>query len=400
MLVVPVLLLASCQEEFGANPYDPNTPITVSQWPDVYSFSPEKGKAGDVITITGRNFSTATSVTFGAREAKSFTVVDDNTIQAVLSPYGESGAVAVTNHMGERSKPGFVYERPFVDTSSPNLGLEAEATSSASQEGSPAENVCDGIEGTAWIAADNDVSKERWIMLELAALSKINAVRVLCKEDAAATDFVLKVSEDGVNFEQVAQVADWTPSAREKGAKKIRFSDVKAKYIRLEGIYNGLNANNVCIYELSVYELAEPTDLAYYKPAEADCCVYGEVKNITYGLNLFMQFDNGHDGHWAVIDLGDPMTFDNVVISMDANAYATNFKISVSDDGVDYSQVYEETNWTAGPSMPVPNLANWNRVVFDAMFEECEARYVRVDMSAINSVWSMALFEIEIYNQW
>ncbi len=400
MLIVSVLLLASCQEEFGVNPYDPNTPITVSEWPNVYSFSPETGKAGDEITITGRNFTTATAVTFGSREAKSFTVVDDNTILAVLGPYGESGAVAVTNHKGERSKQGFVYDRPVLDTSSPNLGLEAMASSSAFQDGSPAGNICDGIEGTAWIAADNDASAERWVMLELAALSKVNAVRVLCKEDAPATDFVVKVSEDGVEFTEVAQVTGWTPSEKEKGAKKIKFSDVKAKYIRLEGIHNGLNDNNVCIYELSVYELTDPVNIAFSKPVEADCePVVGEVKNITLALNLMMQFQE-HTAHWVVIDLEKTMAFDNMVISMDAGAYAKNLKMSISDDGVSYNPVYENTNWTAGSSVPVPSLSGWNRVVLDAAFEECEARYVRVDMSAISSSYNLTVFGIEIYNQW
>lgn len=50
---------------FGANPYDPSTPVTVSEWPKVLSFSPEKGQAGDVVTIKGINFGTASKVTFG-----------------------------------------------------------------------------------------------------------------------------------------------------------------------------------------------------------------------------------------------------------------------------------------------------------------------------------------------
>ena len=49
-----ILLASACKKEsFGANPYDPSTPVTVSEWPKVLSFTPEKGQAGDVITITG-----------------------------------------------------------------------------------------------------------------------------------------------------------------------------------------------------------------------------------------------------------------------------------------------------------------------------------------------------------
>ena len=47
-------IFTSCADgDFGANPYDPNTPITVSQLPKVLSFTPTEGKEGDVITITG-----------------------------------------------------------------------------------------------------------------------------------------------------------------------------------------------------------------------------------------------------------------------------------------------------------------------------------------------------------
>ncbi|MCS3085329.1 IPT/TIG domain-containing protein [Bacteroides ovatus] len=53
--------------DFGANPYDPNTPDTVSQLPKVLSFTPTEGKEGDVITITGVNFTTATNVAFGGK---------------------------------------------------------------------------------------------------------------------------------------------------------------------------------------------------------------------------------------------------------------------------------------------------------------------------------------------
>lgn len=39
-----ILLASACKKEsFGANPYDPSTPVTVSEWPKVLSFAPEKG---------------------------------------------------------------------------------------------------------------------------------------------------------------------------------------------------------------------------------------------------------------------------------------------------------------------------------------------------------------------
>lgn len=65
ILCLSGMIFTSCADgDFGANPYDPNTPITVSQLPKVLSFTPTEGKEGDVITITGANFTTATNVCF------------------------------------------------------------------------------------------------------------------------------------------------------------------------------------------------------------------------------------------------------------------------------------------------------------------------------------------------
>ena len=64
--------------------------------PVVTSVGPSRGTrdGGTVVTITGGGFSRATSVRFGASEARSFTVTSDSTITAV-APSG-SGTVDVT----------------------------------------------------------------------------------------------------------------------------------------------------------------------------------------------------------------------------------------------------------------------------------------------------------------
>jgi hypothetical protein len=62
--------------------------------PAVTSLSPDHGRAGDTVTITGTNFNGATGVKFGATDATSFTVADGTHVTAV-APAG-SGAVDVT----------------------------------------------------------------------------------------------------------------------------------------------------------------------------------------------------------------------------------------------------------------------------------------------------------------
>ena len=74
----------------------------------VTSFNPTSAGETGVVTISGTNFLTATAVFFGGTAAASFTIVDDNTITAVLGA-GASGAVSVTNPSGIGSLAGFSF---------------------------------------------------------------------------------------------------------------------------------------------------------------------------------------------------------------------------------------------------------------------------------------------------
>jgi hypothetical protein len=65
-----------------------STPITIQSTPTVTGLSPTSGAAagGTSVTITGTGFTGATAVNFGTIPAKSFTVVNDTTINAVTPP--------------------------------------------------------------------------------------------------------------------------------------------------------------------------------------------------------------------------------------------------------------------------------------------------------------------------
>ena len=76
--------------------------------PVITSFTPTTAGSGMTVTIVGNNFTGATSVQFGGREAGSFTVVNATTITAkVLS--GASGAVTVITPGGIGSMTGFIF---------------------------------------------------------------------------------------------------------------------------------------------------------------------------------------------------------------------------------------------------------------------------------------------------
>jgi sugar lactone lactonase YvrE len=64
--------------------------------PQVAGFDPTSAQAGQTVTITGANFTGVTAVSFGGTAAQSFSVVDDNTITAVVAAAGSSGVLRVT----------------------------------------------------------------------------------------------------------------------------------------------------------------------------------------------------------------------------------------------------------------------------------------------------------------
>ena len=84
----------------------PSTPL-------ITSITPASGSVGASITIigNGNGFNGVTAVTFGGTAAASFTVVNANTITAVVAG-GSSGAVSVTNPAGTGSRPGFTFIPP------------------------------------------------------------------------------------------------------------------------------------------------------------------------------------------------------------------------------------------------------------------------------------------------
>lgn len=91
--------------------------------PVIITFTPTSGEVGTTITITGNNFTGATSVSFGGIAASSFNIVNPNTITAVIAT-GASGDVTVTSPYGTGSRAGFQFitNAPVITIVNPTAG--------------------------------------------------------------------------------------------------------------------------------------------------------------------------------------------------------------------------------------------------------------------------------------
>lgn len=85
-------------------------------YPQITSFEPKEASAGEQVTITGKNFTGVTAVSFGGTPAQQFSVVNDNSILAKVGA-GASGNIQLTGTIGVSEIAGFSFKGPPVITS-------------------------------------------------------------------------------------------------------------------------------------------------------------------------------------------------------------------------------------------------------------------------------------------
>lgn len=379
------MIFTSCDDgDFGANPYDPNTPITVSQLPKVLSFTPIEGKEGDLITITGVNFTSATNVTFGGKAASSFEIIDDATIEAVVSSYGGTGAVAVTNHKGTRSLEGFLFIREIDPTENPNLALNGYVTATTAVSGSAA-NINDDNDKSWWQAMGND---NEWVKIDLGKLYSINTVVMTWDKNAAGTDCDLMISEDDVNYTTIYTIKNWDAVSND-GINKVVFDNTNARYVKLANMKNSATPYNMTLFEVEVYNTPPAENLALQKIASASSNEIG-ASNAVYGSTSFVWQAGGNSDEWFKVDLGKVYTINNVIIQWDPGAYATDCEILISQDNEEYTSVYSITGWDSSDTEGIQDMA----------FDNVDARYVKAILKNGATPWNMTIKEFEVYKQW
>ncbi|MBP9689075.1 MAG: T9SS type A sorting domain-containing protein, partial [Bacteroidia bacterium] len=82
--------------------------VNINTTPTIISFTPQTGTNGTVVTINGGNFTDASAVTFGGVNAKSFNVVSNTVVSAIVDT-GATGSVSVVTPSGTALLNTFTY---------------------------------------------------------------------------------------------------------------------------------------------------------------------------------------------------------------------------------------------------------------------------------------------------
>lgn len=87
--------------------------------PSVSNFAPVSAASDSTVTIIGTGFLGSTNVSFGGIASRSFTVINNGQINAIVGN-GASGSVSVTTPNGTGSAAGFIYTGPTITSFSPS----------------------------------------------------------------------------------------------------------------------------------------------------------------------------------------------------------------------------------------------------------------------------------------
>ena len=184
--------------------------------------------------------------------------------------------------------------------------------------------------------------------------------------------------------------------------KKIKFDAVTAKFVRLSALYNSLTTYNMTLREFEIYNTPDAVNVALQKVADADCEANpGSKFHLVDGkLANMWQCDKTHETPWATVDLGEATEINNIVISMDGGAYACDMKITVSEDGASFEEIYNVTDWSSVAQPREPGETIWTKVVMDVSFADRPVRIIRLDFGKASGAWGIGIYEIEAYKQW
>jgi hypothetical protein len=250
--------------------------------------------------------------------------------------------------------------------------------SSTENAGTPASAAVDGDTGTRWSSAAAD---PQWLQVDLGSTATITSV-TLNWEAAYGKAFKIQVSGDGQNWTDA-----YTTTTGTGGVQQLSVNG-SGRYVRMYGTARG-TGYGYSLWEFQVYGSQSAaggcgtTDAALNHPATASTSENGGTP-----ASAAVDGDTGTrwssaaaDPQWLQVDLGASAAICQVSLTWET-AYATAFRIQVSGDGQNWTDVYSTTTGTGGTQ--TLNVTG-------------TGRYVRMYGTARTTQYGYSLWEFQVY---
>ncbi len=221
--------------------------------------------------------------------------------------------------------------------STTNLALNGAAVASTNESALlTASFAVDGNSTTRWASLGTDAE---WIYVDLKAVYNISRV-ILNWEAAYGKGYQIQVSNDAVTWSQI-----YTTTTGVGGTETLNVTGT-GRYVRMFGVTRG-TGYGYSLWDFEVYGSAvtqSNVNKALGKPA---------VASTAEGAGLDAQFavdGNANtrwasqflDNQWIYVDLGSVQAVSRLLLSWES-AYASAYKIQVSNDAVTWADIYSTT---------------------------------------------------------
>jgi beta-glucanase (GH16 family) len=236
-----------------------------------------------------------------------------------------------------------------------------------------AQYAVDGNTSTRWASA---YTHNEWLQVDLGQTHTINRV-TLQWEAAYGKSFKIQTSDDGTTWTDIYSTTTGTG-----GTQDLTGLSGTGRYVRMLGIQRGTQYG-YSLWEFRVY--GAPVLLSQGKTATASSTENASraASNAFDGNTTSTRWaSTASDDQWLQIDLGATYRINQVKLTWEA-AYAKKFKLQVSNDGVNWTDLYSTTAGQGG--------------VQDLTGLSGSGRYVRMLGIQRATNWGYSLWEMQVY---
>lgn len=208
----------------------------------------------------------------------------------------------------------------------------------------------------------SDANEDNYITVDLGTTTKINRVKLYWCENYGS-EYKIQVSSDGKVYTDVVHVTDGTGGT----VTHLLPNGTIARYVRMQGIRSSAsNGYSLCEFEVYrknnnavIYNLGKSTSSSSYdawwaKPSQA----------VDGALDTRWSASASQED-WITVDLGLKKEIFKVELLWTSYAYGKEYKIQISDDGVNFTDLIHVTNGkgtTATFEMPVGTYGRYVRM--------------------------------------